>query len=182
MLDSAYLEKQIERMERAVETDPALTIGTAKDLIETISKTILKERGKSVPEGLDVLPLAKLVLDELQAQRLFDPDSKKGSEKIRRLLAGLASVTQGVAELRNHYGTGHGKQGGTPEVDSGLAVLAAGASATFCRFVLRVHRSHPPAGFGVHPWSPGQGGGGDLPAYEPIAGWGQIPASLQKPG
>jgi hypothetical protein len=158
-LDLAYLEKQIARMETAVSSDPALAIGTAKELVESVSKTVLRERGNPAPEDLDLHPLAKRLLAELQAKGLLDATSEAGAEIVRRILANLASVTQGVAELRNKHGTGHGKEGRTEEADPSLALLAVCAAAAYCRFVLHVHRSHPPAGSGVHAWTPGDGAG-----------------------
>lgn len=48
MFDAKHMADQIRRMESAVESDPSLAIGTAKELIETCCKTILSERGKPV--------------------------------------------------------------------------------------------------------------------------------------
>jgi hypothetical protein len=39
--DTEYLSTQITRMETAIENDPELAIGTAKELVETICKSIL---------------------------------------------------------------------------------------------------------------------------------------------
>ena len=41
------------------------------------------------------------------------PEKSKAVDIIQRLLSNLATITQGVAELRNHYGTGHGKAAGS---------------------------------------------------------------------
>jgi hypothetical protein len=38
--------------------------------------------------------------------------------------------TQGIAELRNHYGTGHGKAAGAKGLSSRHAKLAVGAAAS----------------------------------------------------
>ena len=174
-MDSAYLEQQIHRMEGAVESDPPLAVGTAKELIETVCKTILKERGSSVPKHIELVPLAKLVLEELRVESLFEPASGRGGEKARRILGNLASVAQGVAELRNQYGTGHGKVGTTSPLDPLVAVVAVGAAATYCRFVLRFHKSHPPAGVGFKPWDPRMRRGG---SYTP-ADWNTTARPIQ---
>ncbi|MGF6607806.1 hypothetical protein OKW45_002706 [Paraburkholderia sp. WSM4175] len=44
-LDAGWMAKEIERLEHAAERDPALAIGTAKELIETCCKTLLTKRG-----------------------------------------------------------------------------------------------------------------------------------------
>ncbi len=44
-LDAGWMQKEIERLENAIERDPALAIGTAKDLVESCCKSILTKRG-----------------------------------------------------------------------------------------------------------------------------------------
>ena len=39
-LESGWMQKEIERLENAIDTDPALALGTAKDLVETCCKSI----------------------------------------------------------------------------------------------------------------------------------------------
>ena len=39
------LHAEIDRLARAADDDPSLAVGTAKEMVETICKTILKERG-----------------------------------------------------------------------------------------------------------------------------------------
>jgi len=58
VVDREYLDKQIARMESAIERDPELAIGTAKELIETVCKTILSARGFEPDKDWN---LAKLV-------------------------------------------------------------------------------------------------------------------------
>jgi hypothetical protein len=41
-IDSAHISQQLTRMEGAVDTDPELSIGTAKEFVESICKTILE--------------------------------------------------------------------------------------------------------------------------------------------
>jgi hypothetical protein len=44
-IDAPELQRQIDRMRSALASDPGLAIGTAKELVETVCKTILSERG-----------------------------------------------------------------------------------------------------------------------------------------
>ena len=48
--DKDYLTTQITRMEAAIESDPELAIGTAKELVETACKTVLVALG-ATPTG-----------------------------------------------------------------------------------------------------------------------------------
>jgi hypothetical protein len=63
VIDSVYVHRQISRMEAAMENDPELTIGTAKELLETICRTILSERGIDRPSDDDMPALVKAAVD-----------------------------------------------------------------------------------------------------------------------
>lgn len=55
-------------------------------------------------------------------------------------MSNLASVTQGLAEIRNLYGTGHGKDGKRRGLLPRHARLAVGAATTLVTFLLDTHR------------------------------------------
>jgi hypothetical protein len=127
--DATYVAQQITRMEASVENDPDLAIGTAKELVETCCKTILSERGVEIPKGADLPAIAKLTSKHLQLTPGDIPDKAKASETIKRLLSNLATITQGISELRNQYGTGHGR-----------TKKSGGAAATLVVFLVETHQ------------------------------------------
>jgi hypothetical protein len=137
--DASYLSVQIGRIESAVATDPDLAIGQAKELIETCCKTILHEHGVQGADKLDVPALARRTMEVLQLVPEGISDTAKGSKTIKSVLGNLATVVQGLAELRNLYGTGHGKHGRTKGLQPRHARLAAGAAATLATFLLDTH-------------------------------------------
>lgn len=137
--DPGYVAQQITRMDAAVINDPGLAIGTAKELVETCCKTILIERGVSFSKSADVPELVKLTSKELELTPGDIPDKAKAAEIIKRLLSNLATITQGVAELRNHYGTGHGKASGSKGMQPRHAKLAVGAASTLAVFLTETH-------------------------------------------
>ena len=49
--DAAHIGEQIQRIEASIDADPALAIGTAKELAESCFKTILGERGVEYGAG-----------------------------------------------------------------------------------------------------------------------------------
>ncbi len=63
VFDAQYLAEQIRRIEQSIQSDPALAIGTAKELIETCCKTILAERGKPVTGTPNIPALTKETLN-----------------------------------------------------------------------------------------------------------------------
>ncbi len=138
--DVAYLSQQITRLEASILHDPDLAIGTAKELVETCCRTILAERGVSISDNLDLAQLVKATYKELKLTRDDIPDTAKAVDSIRRLLSNLATVTQGLAELRNSYGTGHGKLASTKGLQPRHAKLAAGAATTLAIFLFETHQ------------------------------------------
>jgi len=138
--DAKHLSEQIRRIEQSIESDPALAIGTAKELIETCCKTILAERGKTVVGTPDIPALTKETLKELKLVPDGVPDSARGSDVIKRLLSNLGTIGNGLAELRSLYGTGHGKHGKTSGLSSRHAKLAVGAAATLTTFLFETHK------------------------------------------
>lgn len=133
-LDAQVLHQQIERMRNAVDDDPDLAIGTAKELLETTCKTILADYVVQADPSWDITRLVKEARSVLRLVPEDVPDSAKGADTIKRLLSNLGQISQGLAELRNLYGTGHGKNGrakGLPSRHARLAVACASALATF---------------------------------------------------
>lgn len=138
-LDLPELHRQIQRMNTSIDSDPALAIGTAKELVETVCRTVLEQRGVSAADDLDVVALVKEARRALGLIPDAIPSAARGSEAIRRLLSNLGNVAQGLAELRNLYGTGHGKSGASRGLGPRHARLAVGAASTLATFLLETH-------------------------------------------
>ena len=138
--DAGYVSQQITRMETAVNQDPELAIGTAKELVETCCKSILSECNIEFSKNDDLPKLVKNTVLQLELTPADIPEQARASETIKRLLSNLASITHGIAELRNHYGTGHGKLGANKGLQPRHAKLAVGAASTLAVFLAETHR------------------------------------------
>ena len=138
--DSGYINQQLSRMEEAATKDPDLAIGTAKEFVETCCNTILEDRGVSISGKPDLPQLTKRTSSVLRLTPEDIPEKAKAVGKIRRVLSNLASITQGLAELRNSYGTGHGRSARRRGLNSRHAKLAVGAAATLGVFLLETHK------------------------------------------
>ncbi|WP_342627814.1 abortive infection family protein [Nguyenibacter vanlangensis] len=144
-LDLPHLGEHIRRIEASIEADPALAIGSAKEMVETVCKTILTKR--SVPSGVtyskddDLNELGKKVFGVLRQLPDDIPDKAKGAKTIKTMLSNLRSVVQCTAELRNWYGNGHGREG---DIKRGLsprhARLVVGAASTLAWYLLETDR------------------------------------------
>ncbi len=144
-LNTDYINRQITRMESTIESDPDLAIGTAKEFLETVCKTILNERGENYSKNLELLPLVRLSCKILKLVREDVPDYAKAAETIRNLLSNLTTVSQYLAELRNPYGTGHGKDAYFKGLEPKHARLAVGAASTLGVFLFETHLETPAA-------------------------------------
>ena len=138
------LKAEVDRMAQAAEDDPTLAVGTAKELIETICKTILEDRCIS-PKDEDLPKLVRITAKELALLPEEVDDSVKGAEIIRRLLSSLNQIAQGMAELRNLYGTGHGRDGRFVGMQPRHARLAVGAAATLGMFLMETYMAKSPS-------------------------------------
>ena len=139
--DAEHLSDHIRRIEASVEEDPALAIGSAKELVETCCKIILEERGVDASATYDLPKLTKLTLKELRLLPQDIPDTSKGYTTIKRTLSNLASVASGIGELRNLYGTGHGKGGRARGLGPRHARLAVGAATTLTLFLFETFQA-----------------------------------------
>lgn len=138
-LDAGWMRKEIERIENGLERDPALAIGTAKELVETCCKSILTKRGIDFSRKADLPELTKLLTKELRLVPDGISDQAKGADTIKLILRNLSALTQYLAELRGLYGIGHGRDGNHRGLEARHARLAVGAAAAFIDFVTETH-------------------------------------------
>jgi hypothetical protein len=131
----AILE-HLERMSGAMDTDPALAISGAKALIEATTKTVLEELGEPYDQRADVPALVKAAQKALQLHPELLAPTAKGAEAIKRVFSGLSQIAVSIAELRNEYGTDHGRSRPTSGLGPRHAHLAVGAATTYCRMLL----------------------------------------------
>ncbi len=134
-LDSPYIGSQITRLQQALEGDPELAIGQAKDFLESITKTVLK--AKSVPwSRSDSFPgLVKKALNALAVVPAGIDNQGPTEQAIRGMINSLGATTDKMTEIRNWHGTGHGKDSDVIGLQAHHARLVIGASVTIAQFM-----------------------------------------------
>jgi hypothetical protein len=127
------LMEHLTRMETGIAADPAAAIGSAKELVESAFEFVLDDYGVDHSRNATLTDLYKLVAKELRFSRGAVPSSAKGSAAAHRVLQNLATAVQGLAELRNEIGLGHGRTTPSPALarHGRLAVNAARAVVEF---------------------------------------------------
>jgi hypothetical protein len=131
------IDDNIRRIRESLNTDPALAIGSTKELIESVLKTILGLHGPMRTEDIPKL------LKQAQAALGIDPrdvdETIPGSEHLRRLLGSIGQLVISVTELRNLYGTGHGRSM-APGLDPPSTRLVVGAGTAVAAYLMERYK------------------------------------------
>lgn len=121
-----------ERVQRAEAAhDVEATIGSAKELIETVAKAVIDALGGSYGSNIPMGKLAKQAIAAVSAR----PIALQGRPSLRKLAGSLVAAAQAVAELRNTDGTGHGRATPT-NLDLSHAQFVRTAAIGWCQWVL----------------------------------------------
>ena len=130
-----YIDGEIELMRQLVDDNPTEAIGKAKELIEICCKTILDK--KKVEYKLSDSPthLVKATEKVLRITPEDIPDTIPEVNAIKGILSSLSSIASNMAQLRNAYGSGHGKSASYKGLNPRHAHLAVGASITLVKFL-----------------------------------------------
>jgi hypothetical protein len=139
ILNVNYVYQQINLMESSIEIAPHISIGLAKELIETCCKSILDELQETYDKNWDLPKLMKETTKLLKLTPDDIPNEAKAASSIKQILGSLSSVVQGIGEVRNEYGSGHGKNGKFIGLQPRHAKLAVGSASTLAVYLLETH-------------------------------------------
>lgn len=140
IMNAEYVTQQISLMESSIESAPHVAIGVAKELIETCCKSIFDEREETYDKNWDLPRLMKETTKLLKLTPEDIPNETKAANSIKQILGSLSSVVQGISEIRNEYGSGHGKDGKFRGLQPRHAKLAVGAASTLAIYLLETHQ------------------------------------------
>lgn len=139
IFNAEYVTQQINLMESSIDNSPHISIGIAKELIETCCKSIFDERNLEYDKNWDLIKLMKETTKLLKLTPEDIPNETKASSSIKKILGSLSSVVQGIAEIRNEYGSGHGKNGKFIGLQPRHAKLAVGSASTLAIYLLETN-------------------------------------------
>ncbi len=146
---SDYIDWQMQIMMSMQSENPTEAIGKAKELIETCCKGILEENNQKYESSWDAPRLVKETTNYLKVSPENIPLDTRGSESMISILKSLRAIANGINELRNVYGSGHGKSPNYKGLQERHARLAVGSALTLVNFLwdshLRMQNNHPKA-------------------------------------
>ena len=131
---SKYMNQQIDLMVTMCNENPTEAIGKSKELLESCCK-IIESNGEVIKDSINMGQLVKQTLSSLNIPNkgvVMDLEEEKIVKQITGSLNGLSS---GIIELRNHYGSGHGRSPKFNGLTKRHAELAVGESITLVRYL-----------------------------------------------
>lgn len=138
---SEYMSQQIKLMLSTQETYPTEAIGKAKELLESCCRTILKEQNVQIEDKWSFQQLVSKCLDELDILPAKVDASSPIVGSLKKIYGSLKGIVAPIAEIRNEYGTGHGKTADFTGLDSIHAKLLVGMSSTLVQFLWDTHKN-----------------------------------------
>lgn len=109
MLNSDYMSNMVHRLHQSVNKDAELCIGTSKEFLESVAKTVIEAKGGSWSSDDSFPTLVKQCFKIIKL--VPDGVTKKSQteEAFTGIARSLGAAVDKVAEVRNLHGTGHGK-------------------------------------------------------------------------
>ncbi|MFN8190986.1 MAG: abortive infection family protein [Nocardioidaceae bacterium] len=141
--DPGAIRDHLDRIERNLDDDPRLAVGSAKELVESTAKLVLRRSGVEYGRSDDLPSLVAKAHTALGINAKQVDERAENAVGIRTLLGAVSRIGVGMAELRNQVGTGHGQAEVPTWVTPRHARLAVGSAHVWCQFVLETleHRS-----------------------------------------
>jgi len=132
---SAYVSTQIDIMLKMQHENPTEAIGKSKEFIESCCKTILEESQATIDKDWNVSQLVKATMKLLEISTDNVDESTTESRTVKAILGNLHGIAGNIAELRNAYGSGHGKSASYKGLTVRHAKLAVGGSITLVNYL-----------------------------------------------
>ena len=135
--DPSAIREQLDRIQRAIADDPALAVGSAKELIESTAKVVLAERGKAVSEKADLPELVRQAQQALALHPSSAAPGPDGTDAVKRILGGVSTIAAGPRRatqprLRHRPRPAGARVG----LRARHAHLAVNAAFTWCQLML----------------------------------------------
>lgn len=132
---SEFMNERIELLMKMRESDPTEAIGKSKELIESCCKTILVKMNVKCAKGWNLSQLVRETMKSLAITTETVTGNGREADIVRQILGSLSGLATGVAEFRNEYGSGHGKEAGFHALPVRHAKLAVGSSITLVEYL-----------------------------------------------
>lgn len=134
--DIPEIEVEFRRALESVELDPPAALTAACAILESFCRIYLQEEGLELPSDRSAKPLWNAVAHHIGFAPASQPD-----QNIKKVLSGFLSVVDGIACLRTHDGSAHGRERRAYRILPRHARLAVHAAHTLVLFGLETWES-----------------------------------------
>lgn len=134
--DTPSLKIEFDRAFDSLETDPAAAVTAACSMFESFCIIYIESEQFSLPANRSARNLWRSVQSHLD----IGPGGVVDDD-IKRILSGLVSVVDGMASLRTHAGSAHGKGKSDHDLAPFHARLAVNASHSLILFLMELWKS-----------------------------------------
>lgn len=134
-LNVQAVDYEFKRAIGNVDSDPYEAVSAACNILEAIFKVILEDMNIEKPKVQDLAGLWKIVKKELglEADQVEDQD-------LLQILSGLSAIISGVAALRTHTSSAHGRGKFRYTLQSRHVLLSIHAAHTLALFILQTKK------------------------------------------
>jgi len=138
--ESDQMLKDAEEIESSINLNPALALGLIKDVVESHCKTLLTLLGIDYGKSPTLSSLTKALMRCLHPLPEQTSERERGAELIKNMLDALSTITRTLGDLRNLYGSGHGRDARHVGIEPHHAHLALIAATAFIYFMTESYR------------------------------------------
>ena len=137
--DAPALEHEFNRALSNVEQNPREAISAASNILESVCKVYIADRGLEMPSKKDLKPVWTVVRKDLG----FDPGVVEDQD-LQVILTGLLAIVDGIGALRTHASSAHGAGKTQYRLEPRHARLAIHSAHSVTLFILESwKRKHP---------------------------------------
>lgn len=129
--DIPALDQEFTRALANVDQSPREAVSAASNILESVCKVYIAERGLAMPVKLDLKPVWSVVRKDLG----FDPGAIEDQD-LQVILTGLFAVVDGIGALRTHASSAHGAGKKQYKLEPRHARLAIHSAHTVTLFIL----------------------------------------------
>lgn len=131
------LNTYIELIENNQDENPNITLDGAKSLLETVSKTILEDKGIEYVHDENISKLIKTVFDTIHIFTLLEA---RDSQSAKAILGAFSTITKHIGEFRNRHGFfSHGQDIQSNKFDRYLVELVISSADLVTSFLITAH-------------------------------------------
>lgn len=129
--DVPALDHEFTRALSNVDQSPREAVSAASNILESVCKVYIGERGLEMPSKQDLKPVWTVVRKDLG----FDPGAVEDQD-LQTILTGLLAIVDGIGALRTHASSAHGAGLKQYKLEPRHARLAIHAAHTVTLFIL----------------------------------------------